>query len=116
MIWKTRLFCTHDYQFQRNIHGDEINIRNGKRSLWKCLKCSSLHYSNSLVLRHTWLSLDEILGCSIDEAERYRMPGVRIVDQTGKQWLRVPEPPLSNVIYVTLNKQGIILTAIRSDL
>lgn len=44
------LFCSHDFEFVRNIHGDEIIERGWKRSLWKCTKCEDtktkpeLHY------------------------------------------------------------------------
>ncbi|QIK61262.1 hypothetical protein G7050_16025 [Dysgonomonas sp. HDW5A] len=33
-----QLFCEHEYQFVRNIYGDEINFFNA-RSLWRCPKC-----------------------------------------------------------------------------
>lgn len=33
------LFCNHDYEFVRNIHGDEIEQAGGKRSWWRCRKC-----------------------------------------------------------------------------
>ena len=35
-----RLFCCHDWQFARNIYGDEINLMNG-RSWWVCNKCGA---------------------------------------------------------------------------
>lgn len=34
-----RLLCKHEYEFVRNIYGDEINHSGGMRSLWKCPKC-----------------------------------------------------------------------------
>lgn len=34
-----RLFCKHEYEFVRNIYGDEINMVNGRRSWWRCKKC-----------------------------------------------------------------------------
>lgn len=37
-----RLFCTHEYEFVRNIYGDEINWAGGKRSWWRCRKCGKL--------------------------------------------------------------------------
>ena len=43
-----RLFCKHKYEFVRNIHGDEINWRGGKRSIWKCKKCGRTQYRNEL--------------------------------------------------------------------
>ena len=42
------LFCKHDYKFVRNIYGDEINHRGGKRSLWQCKKCGNLEYRDYL--------------------------------------------------------------------
>lgn len=42
------LFCKHDYKFIRNIYGDEINHRCGKRSLWQCEKCGNLEYRDYL--------------------------------------------------------------------
>ena len=33
------LFCKHDFEFKRNIYGDEINFLNG-RSIWNCKKCN----------------------------------------------------------------------------
>ncbi len=38
-----RLFCKHEYEFVRNIHGDEINWCGGYRSLWRCKKCNKLY-------------------------------------------------------------------------
>ena len=43
-----RLFCKHEYEFVRNIYGDEINWCGGKRSIWKCKKCGKLQYSSEL--------------------------------------------------------------------
>lgn len=44
-----RWFCNHEYlEFIRNIYGDEINVRNGKRSEWKCKYCGKLIYKDKL--------------------------------------------------------------------
>ena len=43
-----RLFCKHEYEFVRNIHGDEINWCGGYRSLWRCKKCNKLQWRESL--------------------------------------------------------------------
>ena len=32
-------YCKHEYEWERNIYGDEINIVSGKRSWWRCRKC-----------------------------------------------------------------------------
>ncbi len=39
-----RLFCRHSdgTTFVRNIYGDEINMRGGKRSEWRCKRCDGL--------------------------------------------------------------------------
>ena len=34
-----RLLCRHEYEFVRNIYGDEINHTGGRRSWWRCKKC-----------------------------------------------------------------------------
>lgn len=34
-----RLLCRHEWQFERNIYGDEINAVGGYRSWWRCPKC-----------------------------------------------------------------------------
>ena len=39
-----RLFCEHEYEFVRNIYGDEINACGGYRSIWKCKKCGKIEY------------------------------------------------------------------------
>lgn len=43
--------CDHDYEFVRNIYGDEINQHNGYRSLWVCKKCGKEQYR--YYLQHT---------------------------------------------------------------
>lgn len=50
MNWFKRLFkrCEHDYEFVRNIYGDEINFRNGNRSEWRCKKCGKIEYRRYL--------------------------------------------------------------------
>lgn len=48
MNWFKRLFCKHEYEFVRNIYGDEINQLDGKRSEWKCKKCGNIKYRDEL--------------------------------------------------------------------
>ena len=43
-----RLFCEHEYEFVRNIYGDEINACGGYRSIWKCKKCGKIEYRKNL--------------------------------------------------------------------
>lgn len=41
------IFCRHLYrplEFVQNISGDEINMADGKRSVWKCPDCGALIY------------------------------------------------------------------------
>ena len=40
--------CEHDYEFVRNIYGDEINQCGGYRSIWQCCKCGKYMYSETL--------------------------------------------------------------------
>lgn len=35
------LLCRHDFEFVRNIYGDEIIERGWKRSLWRCKHCGT---------------------------------------------------------------------------
>lgn len=37
--WIRSLFCTHRYEWFRNIYGDEIIYSGYKRSLWRCRLC-----------------------------------------------------------------------------
>ena len=38
-----QLFCKHQYEFIRNVHGDEIYLLNA-RSIWRCSTCSKILY------------------------------------------------------------------------
>lgn len=37
-----RFWCKHEYEFIRNIYGDEIFEWAGHRSIWKCSKCGKI--------------------------------------------------------------------------
>lgn len=39
MKWLPCLFGKHEWKFVRNIYGDEINVCNGDRSVWRCDHC-----------------------------------------------------------------------------
>ena len=39
-----QLLCNHEYEFVRNIYGDEINHLGGKRSEYRCKKCGKITY------------------------------------------------------------------------
>ncbi len=43
-----RLFCKHEYEWVRNIYGDEINATGGYRSVWRCAKCGKRVLSHEL--------------------------------------------------------------------
>ena len=60
-----QLFCKHEYKFVHNLHGDEINQHNGKRSLCKCNKCGKLKYCNRQL--EPILSLDTELNNIVNE-------------------------------------------------
>ena len=36
--------CEHEYEFVRNMYGEEINTHNGMRSEWRCIKCGHVQY------------------------------------------------------------------------
>lgn len=44
-----RFKCKHVWMWNRNIHGDEINARDGKRSEWFCMKCGIYKHKYSYV-------------------------------------------------------------------
>lgn len=44
-----RLLCKHEYEFLRNIYGDEINAAGGKRSWWRCRKCGKMQLREEFV-------------------------------------------------------------------
>ena len=49
-----RLFCKHDYEFVRNIYGDEIIAAGYRRSWWRCKKCGKMALDP-----HLYLELEE---------------------------------------------------------
>ena len=71
MNWLRKLIqkigCDHEYEFVRNLHGDEINQHDGKRSEWQCTKCGWLTYKNYLVLD---VDEDHPLGYQLREKQR----------------------------------------------
>ena len=40
--------CEHEYEFVRNIYGDQINQHDGMRSEWRCVKCGHVQYREYL--------------------------------------------------------------------
>jgi hypothetical protein len=46
--WIKRLFCTHAFEFVRNLYGDQIIEWNWKRSVWRCSKCGKLEGRDTL--------------------------------------------------------------------
>lgn len=43
------LFCKHNYEFIRNIYGDEI-IELNARSVYRCSECRKIKYRNKLMV------------------------------------------------------------------
>lgn len=43
-----QLFCKHNYQWVRNIYGDEIIDTDYYRSIWECPKCSKVQYEEHM--------------------------------------------------------------------
>lgn len=62
MNWFKRLFkrCEHDWEFVRNIYGDEINYCNGDRSWWRCKKCGKLEHRRYLQESTVMQKLDKL--------------------------------------------------------
>lgn len=48
MNWIKRWFCAHDFEFVRNIYGDEIIECGYRRSIWKCHHCGKLEWRDEL--------------------------------------------------------------------
>ena len=46
-IYKS-ILCKHDFEFVRNIYGDQIRYNSWNRSMWKCKKCGKLKYKQNL--------------------------------------------------------------------
>ena len=45
-----KIVCRHEWVFDRNIYGDEINCVSGKRSWWRCQKCGRYRLDPHLYL------------------------------------------------------------------
>lgn len=58
-FWK-KYTCNHDYEYVRNLYGDEINYYNGKRSVWKCSKCGKIEFRDYLYEKPAYLFADEL--------------------------------------------------------
>lgn len=43
-----QFFCMHEFEFVRNIHGDEIIAWGYKRSIWRCCKCGKVEGRDGL--------------------------------------------------------------------
>lgn len=50
------LFCHHEWEFERNIYGDEINYVGGDRSWWVCKKCGKHRHEPHLYLHYEEVS------------------------------------------------------------
>ena len=60
IAWIKSLFCSHDLVFIRNIYGDEINMRDGARSVWQCKKCNTYKYGKYLA--YTFYDNDDFVS------------------------------------------------------
>jgi|GEM_PF-2964241 len=52
MVFIKRLFCKHKYRVIRNIYGDEINFRNGRRTELACFKCGKIKYHKDFLVTY----------------------------------------------------------------
>lgn len=48
MNFLRRLFCRHNFEFVRNLYGDQIIGWGYKRSVWKCSHCGKLQGRDDL--------------------------------------------------------------------
>ena len=48
-----QIFCKHEYEFVRNIYGDEVIATNWNRSEWKCKKCGKHKLMSELYNKET---------------------------------------------------------------
>lgn len=52
MIWEVikdefrMMFCSHDWYFKQELHGDIINLVGGKYE-WRCRKCNKAKFTNT---------------------------------------------------------------------
>ena len=60
MRWLKRLLCKHDFEFVRNIYGDEINHAGGRRSWWRCRKCGKWIARDELMRSDTRATIDAL--------------------------------------------------------
>ena len=61
--------CEHDYEFVRNIYGDEINWCGGYRSEWRCKKCGKIFHMENQVADSFINEISESQGFNISKAE-----------------------------------------------
>lgn len=63
--WLPRsLFCKHEWEFGRNIYGDEIIRAGYRRSWWRCKKCGRYRLDP-----HLYPELEE---CAVDATQKSR--------------------------------------------
>jgi len=60
MNWFKQWRCKHEYEFVRNIYGDEINWCGGYRSEWRCKKCGKSEYRRYLQINTIVDKLDKL--------------------------------------------------------
>lgn len=94
MMWKFWKRCIHDYEFVRNIYGDEINQHNSCRSEWKCKKCGKIEYRPFLQRNSICEKLDNLY----DEYYKNKY----------EEWLTLRGEMLNNMLQemMKLSKEG----------
>ena len=82
MSFIKRLFCKHEYEFERNIYGDEINHVGGCRSWWRCRKCGkrvldkSLHWPEPIEMTIGADGSEIHVGDLVERTDPPHRPGV----------------------------------------
>lgn len=87
--------CEHEYEFVRNIYGDEINQSGGYRSLWQCSKCGKYMYSKRLYSPLN-KNLNETLSNFYNE----------YYENKHIDWTKEHEELLSNITNTLINAAG----------
>jgi hypothetical protein len=76
--WLKKLFCKHKFRFMRNIHGDEIIERGGKRSIWACECCRTTIARDKYVKPGVLKTCEDYVGLSVAEAFKRKPQRIRL--------------------------------------
>lgn len=104
MLWWKRLRCKHQFAFVRNIHGDEINLHDGKRSVWQCELCTKTVRRDNYVPPVATL-LTDYFGLTVAEARKRAPLGVLILSGRAKA---APFPLMPNSVYLSVGRDGFV--------